>query len=168
MLWWLRNRSRTLTTFVANRVSEIHSASSPQQWHHVPTADNPADLTSRGCSVVELASNQFWLHGPEFLLQDSSEWPTTVIDEQKVAAHDREVKKSAKPAMFRELLVSSGNGRKHQADNVTLMTSVERDAHWRLEPERYSSWVKLKRVYAWVVRFLNNCRSNKEARVQGS
>ena len=33
------------------------------------------------------------------------------------------------------------------------------DWKWRLHPLNWSSWLKLTRVVAWVVRFVANCRS---------
>ena len=48
VLWWIRGHGRDFRAFVANRVGEIQSSSDPQQWQHVPTDQNPADLVSRG------------------------------------------------------------------------------------------------------------------------
>ena len=36
------------TTFVSNRLSKIHAASTIEEWRQVDTARNPADLCSRG------------------------------------------------------------------------------------------------------------------------
>ena len=41
--YWVHNQSRDFKPFVANRVGEIHRITSPEQWHHVPGKDNPAD-----------------------------------------------------------------------------------------------------------------------------
>ena len=41
------------------------------------------------------------------------------------------------------------------------------DCKWRLHPSNWSSWLKLTRVVAWVLRFVANCRSRQERR-QGS
>ena len=57
VLWWIPGRSRKFKPFVANRVSEIQSITSPLMWKHVPTKINPADLVSRGTTVDVLASN---------------------------------------------------------------------------------------------------------------
>ena len=53
--------------FVENRLQKIR-AHSQIQWRHVPTADNPADLASRGGQVTD---SVFWWNGPEWL-QDSN------------------------------------------------------------------------------------------------
>ena len=52
VLWWITRRSKKLTPFVGNRVARIQEESSV--WRHVPTKQNPADLASRGSTVVEL------------------------------------------------------------------------------------------------------------------
>ena len=38
---------------------------------------------------------------------------------------------------------------------------------WRLNPKRYSSWLKLVRVYAWVYRFINNCNKSETLKSKG-
>ena len=52
VLWWLRNASRK--AFVANRVAEIQSSSSSNQWRYVSTGNNPADLATRGVTASGL------------------------------------------------------------------------------------------------------------------
>ncbi|GFX70327.1 uncharacterized protein TNCV_2955471 [Trichonephila clavipes] len=66
-------------TFVANRVSKIHQLSSCDQWHHIASEQNPADVLSRGLLPEELRDDSLWWHGPELLLQ--SAYSITVISE---------------------------------------------------------------------------------------
>ena len=72
--YWVRNQSREVKPFVANRVSEIQR-NSPEQWRHVPGTINPADLPARGLSATALAESKVWLEGPAFLKDDESTWP---------------------------------------------------------------------------------------------
>ena len=44
--------------FVVNRVSYICRHSMVSQWRHVPGIQNPADMLSRGVSVVDLCFDQ--------------------------------------------------------------------------------------------------------------
>ena len=76
-LYWIRGCSRQLRPFVANRVGEIQTKSDPASWRHVGTNENPADLLSRGVTAQKLVQSELWKVGPEFLKQDSSEWPKT-------------------------------------------------------------------------------------------
>ena len=48
VLQFLNNRSESFKTFVANRVNTIHLLSRPEQWLHVGSKQNPADIASRG------------------------------------------------------------------------------------------------------------------------
>ena len=50
-LQYIANKSRCFHTFVANRVSEIHDATDPTQWRHVPGNWKPADDCARGWQI---------------------------------------------------------------------------------------------------------------------
>ena len=70
---YVRNEER-FHTFVANRVMEIRSKSSGEDWHHVPTPENPSDEVFRVISAVTLGQTR-WLHGPGFLAASPENWP---------------------------------------------------------------------------------------------
>ena len=54
VLHYLRNEEKRFCVFVANRVSTIHDGSIVNQWHHVPSALNPADGVSRGLTASDI------------------------------------------------------------------------------------------------------------------
>ena len=58
VLWWIRGRSREFKPSVANRVGEIQSNTSPDQWRYIPTNLNPADIVSM--SATELVNCHTW------------------------------------------------------------------------------------------------------------
>ena len=70
VIQWLHS-SEKQSTFVANRVSEVLELTTVDQWNHVGTADNPADVGTRGLPAEALV-NSCWLRGPPFLF--TSEW----------------------------------------------------------------------------------------------
>ena len=72
---YISNDSRRYHTFVANRVASIQEASSPSQWRHVCSEQNPADDASRGLSAEALTDNSRWLRGPDFLWKPVHTWP---------------------------------------------------------------------------------------------
>jgi len=128
-----RNVSKRFKTFVGNRLSIIHELSSAEQWRHVDSGSNPADIALRGIDANDREGLQIWFNGPAFLRQDSSSWPVcpTLKD---VSPDDVEVKREA-------------------AVNYTN-TSAGIDAMTR----RYSSWTKLQRAITWLLRFKSYCR----------
>ena len=74
-LCWIQTPPNTLQTFVGNRVSQIQSVTSPEQWNHVDTRDNPADVLSRGISPTKLNDCELWWKGPRWLSFPQSDWP---------------------------------------------------------------------------------------------
>ena len=61
--------------FISHRVKEICEAFPAAIWSFTPSADNPADLLTRGLSTDQLKSSRLWTHGPDWLLNRSA-WPT--------------------------------------------------------------------------------------------
>ncbi|XP_075150683.1 uncharacterized protein LOC142224783 [Haematobia irritans] len=75
VLSWLRKPACHWKTFVANRVSLISNKVGIDNWFHVDTQSNPADLASRGVYPNELVDNPLWWHGPYWLAQPPNCWP---------------------------------------------------------------------------------------------
>ncbi|KAK3736479.1 hypothetical protein QZH41_005829 [Actinostola sp. cb2023] len=150
VLWWIQRPSRTFKPFVANRIGEIHSYSDPVQWRHVPTKENPADFVTRGLTVEELANKEMWWEGPSFLRKKAPEWPKSQI------SLDDAVNKEVK---IKSLVNDHGQ--------VRAMVTIKEDTPLRIEPIRFSSWLRLTRVQAWIYRFLDNCRLPKAKRTPG-
>lgn len=138
VLKYIASTKRRFKVFVANRLSMIHEITSVHQWRHVPSASNPADLGSRGIMPSEVhALKSVWLCGPSFLQEEEGSWPTTPLL-QEVTAVDIEVKK------------------------VNTSFTVAGDANvFRNLIDRHSSWSRLRRVTAWVIRFVNQLKDKK-------
>jgi hypothetical protein len=58
ILSYISNGDKRFYTFVTNRVSTIHDASSPSQWNYVDTKSNPADDASRALEIEDLLKNK--------------------------------------------------------------------------------------------------------------
>ena len=73
----INRESYGFNTFAANRVGEIHQGTLKSEWAWVPGKPwlNVADLTTRGCSPVELSTDSVWQQGPKFLAKPEGEWP---------------------------------------------------------------------------------------------
>ena len=74
VLHWLKSK-KNMTSFVQRRIDEIQS-NKGIEFRYVSTAQNPADIASRGCTIKMLNGNEFWWHGPTWLKKDHDKWPT--------------------------------------------------------------------------------------------
>jgi hypothetical protein len=149
VLWWLLRQSRIFKPFVANRVAAIQQVVRVEQWRHVPTKLNPADFLSRGQNVHDFKENRLWWYGPEFLGQDETEWPA---QKSPTAPKKPEVRRSAQEEAGQQ--------------STTLVATVETD-DCRLNPRRFSSFLRLQRVTAWAWHFIRNCQARRDGRARG-
>lgn len=72
-LCWIHGESSRWKAFVSHRVSEIQRITKTENWYHVKSSDNPADLISRGILPENLKLCNFWWYGPQWL--SSSNYP---------------------------------------------------------------------------------------------
>ncbi|XP_064469613.1 uncharacterized protein LOC135384337 [Ornithodoros turicata] len=66
VLGYIFNHSRRFYAYVSNRVSRIRRSTKPEQWHYVPTGQNPGDHATRPVTADALAGTT-WLTRPKFL-----------------------------------------------------------------------------------------------------
>ncbi|XP_016393730.1 uncharacterized protein LOC107728153 [Sinocyclocheilus rhinocerous] len=92
VLQWLNSESCRYRVFVGNRIAEIQELTEKCSWHHVSSADNPADDLTKGRPLQYLAAPNRWSQGPSFLLQDPKEWP--VIPKTETREDQVELRKS--------------------------------------------------------------------------
>ncbi|XP_077393414.1 uncharacterized protein LOC144030741 [Festucalex cinctus] len=134
VLGYIKNEARRFHTFVANRVQKIHLSSSPEQWRHIPTSENPADHASRGLSPNELLSS-IWFTGPKFLWNKEIKLPMDEIPELTVG--DPEV---------RNVLTFSTR----TTEQVSLIDRLS----------KFSSWSLATRAVARIIRRVRNNTAN--------
>jgi len=66
-LSWIKSEPKKLSVYVQRRVAEIQNWTKEEQWGHVSTSLNPADIPTKPTTVSDLMSNGTWTHGPIFL-----------------------------------------------------------------------------------------------------
>lgn len=103
----------------------------PDKWKHVKGLDNPADCASRGLFPSELVEHPLWWSGPTWLKQSPDDWPTqSSLPPNESSEEEREI----------------------------LLLAITPQVSPVVPIDRYSNFNRLKRVTAWIVRFLDNCR----------
>ncbi|PIC27717.1 hypothetical protein B9Z55_019889 [Caenorhabditis nigoni] len=74
---WVSNRIKS----ILKNIEDLRTIYRVQvDLRHVPTDQNPADIATRGESLMELLTSLLWNHGPEFLKLEDTHWPP-IFDE---------------------------------------------------------------------------------------
>ena len=157
VLWWVYGRSREFKLFVANRVGEIQSSTDPAQWKYVPTKLNPADILSRGMTAVELLGCDKWWRGTEFLRLLEDAWPARKIQNKPTGYGE----------LKRQIRSQKENSTFENRTESVFVSVANVDVKLPLNPCNYSSWLRLRRVMAWVNRFIDNCGKQNVDRTSG-
>ena len=134
VLGWLSGNPRRFKTYVGNRVARTIESIPPDRWNHVSGMDNPADCASRGIFPTELLNHELWWEGPAWLKLPPSDWP-----EQASIPH---------------------TDSSEEICTVCQLAVIDQGATPIIPIDRYSNYNHLKRVTAWVLRFIRNCRDH--------
>lgn len=138
VLAWIGTSPHMLDTFVSNRVSQIQDLSNTASWNYISSAENPADILSRGMNPPNLINSSLWWYGPPMLSQCSSLWPNST-----------EVKLP-------------------ESSKICPTAALAACEDGNLFPfERFSSLLRTKRVMAYCLRFIKNCRVPQNERCFG-
>ncbi|XP_056647279.1 uncharacterized protein LOC130451945 [Diorhabda sublineata] len=139
VLSWLNTEPALLKTFVANRVADMQRKSKIENWQHVKSEQNAADIISRGSLPSQLLECDMWWNGPFFLSNTNQ----PVTNNNFLPLNELpEVKNSA---LTHNVII---------ADSTIF--------------ERYSNFDKLNRVIAWILRFKGNTLRAKHDRIYGT
>ncbi len=149
VMYWIKRDEKEYKMFVENRVQEIRKLVQKDLWEHCPGIDNPADIPTRSESLRNLEENSRWFQGPEWLKNDDASWPK----HKDIPDPTDDCVKEMKAQNQRNL-------------ETTLLIDAAREAKISelISCERFSSYEKLLRVTAFVLRFINNCRSKTKNR----
>ncbi|GFT02235.1 uncharacterized protein TNCV_84881 [Trichonephila clavipes] len=134
-LAWLKTEPYRWQPFVANRVSKIQTTIPSVEWCHVSGIENPADLGTRGLLPSQLVAHDQWIHGPLWLNQPMNETSSYKIP---------------------ETFSFPDNALKEKRSVVTCVAKIVPLPEFI---DRISSFTKLVRVCAWILRFIKNSRS---------
>ena len=135
---WIRRQSLCWKPFVANRVFEIQSTWDPECWHYCASKDNPADLLTPGLTCDSLISSGLWWDGPQ--------WLSFPLEYQPAKRPSEDIPPEAC----------------EEERRVTLVCTVVAVKSF-INMSRYSTWMKLIRVKAYVLKavklFKAKCKS---------
>lgn len=134
-LAWLAKPPSTWSLFVRNRVAKIVESLPTSSWAYVKSSQNPADLGTRGLSVAKFLQSNLWLHGPPFLL---IELLPSFVSEDTELEKRRNLPICALNCLF--------------------------DVNFVHVLNRFSTYTRMLRVFAFISRFIANCRDKVRTR----
>lgn len=140
VLAWLRISPQLLPTFVANRVSYITSHTLENEWLHVQSEDNPADVASRGIAPQLLKDETLWWAGPHWLRTHPIMFP-----------QQPDIYKHQAPEIKPGTILTVHTDPPDTCD----ATHLPRIITWM---KRHSSYNKVVRSLAYVLRFVYNSK----------
>ncbi|UYV76486.1 hypothetical protein LAZ67_14000618 [Cordylochernes scorpioides] len=126
-------------TFIHNRVVKIQQLSDRNSWRHVSGKDNPADCASRGIMPAALSGHTLWWQGPTWLKDNN-------FVQNKDNCYGRECHEEEKVALACQ-------------SRVSVCPEVV---------TKYSTFIKTRRIIAWCLRFITNCRVSLKKREIGT
>ena len=138
VLHWI-HKGTNPKPFIDHRLREICETFPTASWSFTPSADNPADLLTRGISTSQLRASHLWTHGPNWLLS-KSDWPTWTPASVLLLQAEEDLEPEA---TCRE--------ESSATDSHSGMLSV-------IDVSRYSSFHRTLAVTAYVLRFICNTR----------
>jgi hypothetical protein len=130
-LSWIKSADpQRLTQFVGVRVGEIHDLTKTDEWKKVPTKLNVADDATKWNPDASYADTR-WFVGPEFLYKSKDEWPACNNQHfETQEEHKKPIFLAAQPG-------------------VSFLS---------LPDEKYSTFVLTRRIVAYMLKFVNNCK----------
>ena len=131
-LSWITREDKVRVKFVQKRADKIRTLFPTAKWLHCPGKINPADIPSRGLSLLHDDRVQFWCNGPDFLKQPYECWP----------------KQPDLPATEEDSL----------EDSIVSVNVVTSDVGIDkiIDPNSFFSFCKLVAVTSYVIRFVTN------------
>ncbi|XP_064638311.1 uncharacterized protein LOC135494326 [Lineus longissimus] len=143
VIHWIKS-DKDLPIFVKNRVNEIRKNEVIDSIRYCPTAGNPADMLTRGITVAEFENSSLWWAGPHWL--SSGEYPESIVVDDNTVHEDSSVTNTSDINSVTSTLVNAAN------------TTSEVNSTHVIDINRYSSYTRMIRITALVLRFIWNIR----------
>lgn len=135
VLMWLQKHASHWPPYIAARVRNIQELFNANHWSHVRTYENPADIATRGVLPSVLLQNSLWFQGPNWLIQDKSEWPKLEF---------------IQPA-----------SEKLKSDISINMIQMENDVKETEFLTQYRDFYSLIRITSFILRFVQQCKKKE-------
>ena len=136
-------------TFAGLRIGEIQKKSNPNEWLHIPSDQNIADILTRGASPCSLLQGSLWQCGPSWLVEDEDKWPVSTVQQMSGVVDKAEIEKyEVGPKIGSKVKKSVGRCVFEQDLSTVAVIDIN------LLSSRISSLQKVLRIVAYVLRWI--------------
>lgn len=153
-LYWINQDERPLQVTIRNSVIEIRRFTSPQQWFHIESELNLADLGTRDASTAEIAEGSDWQLGKEWMREPRESMPIKSAEQLTLSSEEKRVAAS-------ELKAPDIRG--HVLLNLTSKVGDRYSFSKYIIDPCLLSWPKSVRVLACVNRFIAKLKERVQA-----
>ena len=151
-LFWIHQDERPMHIAIRNSVIEIRRFSLPEEWFHVETQDNIADLGTRPATVNEIGESSAWQTGKSWMLLPRDQLP--IRSAEQVTLSGEEKKLAAAELKSPDLAGYSLSNLKSEVSMRYAFSKYIVDPCIR-------SWPSSVRILAYVLRFVNKMKNIK-------
>ena len=149
-LFQLNQDSRPMETLVRNAVVEVRRLSNPEQWFHVESANNVADLATRTASVHEIGPDSEWQNGKSWMQLPKEMMPLRTVSQLAASSADSRLREE-------KVQVDLHHHFAMYTDRKTKIGQRYVFSKYIYDPCKYS-WPKSVRVMSWVLKFIRATR----------
>ena len=151
VMHWLNQDQRPLHTLVRNSVIEVRRLSSSEDWFHIESANNIADLGTRECELAEIDRGTPWQRGLSWMSLPYEEMPTMNVTQIKMTqAEQRAAALEVKAADIAGYVLTELRGK--VADRHRL-------SNYLVDPTYYP-WKRSVRIMGFVLKFIKMCKDS--------
>ena len=143
VLCWIFSGSSDGDIFVTNRISVVRELTTVENWGHVTSALNPADIPSRGCSLAKLKNCPLYWHGPDFIRGNLVDELSNLHNYKN--AYTKNVPEASRVELKLNFVLTKQHKPTLPVANISNIVNIS----------RYSTYNKLISVSRTVIKYLN-------------
>ena len=158
-LFWIQQDDRPLKIGVRNSVIEIRRFTLPEQWRHVESEDNIADIGTRRGDVSAISEGSDWQCGRRWMSLPMEQMPLKTAEEITLSGEEKRLAATE--------MKSKDIGGHVLTNLVSKVGDRYMYSKYVVDP-CLLSWPKSVRVLAYVNRFISTCRARVIATKTGN
>ena len=144
VLYWIHSDQRPLHVSIRNPVIQIRRFSTPDQWYHIDTEQNLADLGTRTAELQDIDVDSEWQCGKQWMALDFEDMPLRTLAEVTITNEEMRI-------ASREIKTPEVSGL-HLAKLSEAVSRIYSYSQYVFDPCRLP-WNKSVRVLTLILKF---------------